>query len=446
MESTYNYLKIAFQELKSETRQNPSFLLLLFVLISIPLGYAVNGIAVGLFAIVTIITFKKSNFRIEKNIIFPVILYFLMVLSITWSHDIGATVKALSKTLPLLVIPVCFMVLPKFSSQPKKQIIKYYSFGILFFIVYYISRAIIRFFITGDTSVFFYHELVTEGVNAIHASVYVAVAFFYFYTNPAISISNRIIALVMAVFIFLLSSKNIILVFIPLVLFYEIFYSKKGQKKSKKQWITIGLFLFLSLITLFSTKIRDRFSIEFQANKTEGSLNTDFGNGNKVFNVSMHQAWTQKTFQPNDYFPGTAFRVYQIRIFKEMLQEDPILFTGYGLNASDFRIEEKGKEHNIFSGDATHDGYQKKNFHNQYIQIFAETGIFGLLLLLVMVSLNLKNAIKKKDFIHISFAVLTISLFLTESFLSRQRGVVFFTAIYCLFNTGMIQKHIEKST
>jgi len=57
------------------------------------------------------------------------------------------------------------------------------------------------------------------------------------------------------------------------------------------------------------------------------------------------------------------------------------------------------------------------------------------MLLVLMLSFNLKNAIKNKDFIHIAFAVLMISLFLTESFLWRQRGIVFFTLFYCLLNS-----------
>jgi O-antigen ligase len=66
-------------------------------------------------------------------------------------------------------------------------------------------------------------------------------------------------------------------------------------------------------------------------------------------------------------------------------------------------------------------------------------GIFGLLLLLVILFVNLNNALKTKDFIHISFAVLMISLFLTESFLWRQRGVMFFTVMYCLFNSRFLE-------
>ena len=188
--------------------------------------------------------------------------------------------------------------------------------------------------------------------------------------------------------------------------------------------------MLLIVAIAFTGKITDRFLIEYYSNVRENSLNQEIGNANhKVYNVSMRQAWLQDKFKPNDYFAGTAFRVYQIRIFKEMLQEDSILLTGYGLNATDFKIVEKGVLHNLYSD------YGKKNFHNEYIQIFAELGIFGMLLLLSMLFVNIKNAIKTKDFVLISFAVLTISLFLTESFLSRQRGIVFFTVLYCLFNS-----------
>ena len=99
MANTYNYLNLVFQKLKSESKQNPLLISLVLVLLSIPLGYAINGFAVGLFVLITIITFKKSNFRIDKNGIIPIFLYFLMVLSIIWSQDVNATVKAISKTL-----------------------------------------------------------------------------------------------------------------------------------------------------------------------------------------------------------------------------------------------------------------------------------------------------------------------------------------------------------
>jgi O-antigen ligase len=74
------------------------------------------------------------------------------------------------------------------------------------------------------------------------------------------------------------------------------------------------------------------------------------------------------------------------------------------------------------------------NFHNQYIQVFAELGIVGFLLLLLMLVLSISNAIASKNYFHIAFSVLMLSLFITESFLWRQRGVTFFIVMYCVLN------------
>ncbi|WP_181248518.1 O-antigen ligase family protein [Flavobacterium magnum] len=441
MANTSNYSTNAFQELKNETKRNPPFLFFILAVLSIPMPYAVNGIAVGLFALVTVISCKKSNIRIERSLVFPILLYLLMALSLVWSHDREATTRAISKVLPLLVLPVCFIIGPKYSLNQKRKIMMFYSYGILLYCIFYLLKALVTYFRTQDFSVFFYHNLVTEDVNAIHVSIYAALAFFWFFTKNTKRLADKLAMFLMATFIVLLSSKNVIFVLVLLIIFYEIFYYKATQNI---KWITLGLLVLLSATMLFSGKIRDRFLVEFRSNQQEGTLNTDFGPQGQVYNVSIKQAWEKEHFQQNEYFPGAAFRVYQFRIFTEMLAEDPIFFTGYGLNATDFRIEQKGLEHTIFSGNAENEGYQKKNFHNQYVQLFAETGVFGFLLLLVIVFLNLKNAFKTKDFVHISFAILMISLFLTESFLARQRGVVFFAAIYCLFNSGIAMKFRDK--
>tara|TARA_R110000868_G_scaffold40945_2_gene140582 strand:- start:6081 stop:7409 length:1329 start_codon:yes stop_codon:yes gene_type:complete len=439
METIYAYLKNAFQELMLLHKQSPPLLLLFVVLLTIPLSYAINSIAMGLFSVVTLFYFKKSNFKLDKNLILLVFLYLLMALSLLWTADLNASTTALSKEIPLLIFALSFMSFSSFDESKKQIIRKYYSIGMFFYLLYFLIKAVVRYSITRDSSVFFYHELVTDDLNAIHVSVYMSVAFFYFYSKEVRSKLDAIIAFLLAVFIFLLSSKNIIIIFIVLYIVFELFYSK-GQFKQKKA--VVSLLLVASILVLFSTKIEERFLEEWESNNPEKSISSSALNAETVNNISVYQAWTQDKFKQNDYFSGTAFRVYQIRIFKEMLEEDAMFFKGYGLNASDFRIKEKGIEHTVFSGDATHDGYQNKNFHNQYVQIFAETGVFGLLLLLLIVSLSLRNAIKSKDFVAISFAVLMISLFLTESFLSRQRGVVFFTILFCVFNAKNSPKPI----
>ena len=438
METIYAYLKKASQELRLLFKQSPPIVALLLVLLTIPLNYAVNSIAIGIFVVTTLFCIKKSNLRLDKNVLLLAFLFLLMAVSLLWTADFHASMRALSKELPLLVFALSFMTFPSFDKTKKQIVLKYYSIGMCFYLLYFLIRAIIRFSISKDSGVFFYHELVTEDLNAIHVSVYMALAFFYFYSKKAKSKVDLMVSLLVLIFIFLLSSKNIIIVFIGLIFVFELFYSKVKLNQKK------GLFtvlLLCSIFILFSSKIKERFLVEIDSNKVE---NTSDSLTDEVHVVSVYEAWTKDKFKQNDFFPGAAFRVYQIRIFKEMLEEDVVFFSGYGLNASDFRIKEKGKEHTVFSGDATHDGYQNKNFHNQYVQIFAETGVLGLLLILLIVSLNLRNAIKSKDFVAISFSVLMISLFLTESFLSRQRGVVFFAILFCVFNTKNSVKPIIK--
>jgi len=319
-----------------------------------------------------------------------------------------------------------FLMYPSTHFLP--QLKKGYAFGVLIYTLFCLGKACIRYSFQHDTSVFFYHELVSEDVNAIHVSVYVAMAIFIFIQRLKTDKKTWVYLLVLLVFLVLLSSKNILVITLILAASYGI-VAFKSQWKSKAVWM--GLLATLGILVLFSGKLISRFKLEWESNTVPKSINTTLSApGQNVYNVSVVQAWNQAVFLPNDYFAGTAFRVYQIRIFCEMLQEDPILFTGYGLNATDAKIAQKRIEHNLYPG------YETKNFHNEYIQLFAELGIFGALLLLAMLYVTVRNAFRAKDFVHISFAVLMISLFLTESFLSRQRGVVFFTLLYSLMNTS----------
>lgn len=431
MGNIYNYLMTAWQE---ERKNNLFVLLAALVLVTIPLPYIFNSIAVVAFVMSSILNAKNYKFSFQKVLIYPIALYLIMALSIIWTIDFKLTFEALSKELSLLLLPLCFFII-QFCKAEKLKILSYFSHAIFGYCVFYLIKAIVRYFLTNDTSVFFYHELVTLDVNAIHVSVYCVVSFFYFLVKTNKTTFDKIAIIILATVTILLSSKNIILTFILLLLIYA-FYNRKNTVK--KSYVFIFLILTVASLTLFFNKIKERFEIEIQSTGTEKTINNSISDQGAVYNVTINEAWNKDKFLYNDYFPGTALRVYQIRIFKELLQEENIFFTGFGLNASWAKIKEKRIEHNLYPG------YEGFNFHNQYVQNFADLGVFAFLLLIIMVLLTLKIAIKNKDFIHFSFAVLMISLFLTESFLWRQRGVVFFTMLYCLLNTNLMDQNLKR--
>jgi O-antigen ligase len=249
MGNTYNYLTTVIRDLKEGFKTSPSLFLITLVLLTIPLNYAVNSIALGVYFGMTLLGIRKNTFKIDNNLLLPIMLFVLMAVSLIWTHDMSSSLKALSKSLPLLVVPICFFITSPLNKEEKEILIKNFSYGMLFFSLYYFLKAVIRFILTEKKSVFFYHELVTEDLNAIHFSVYISVALFYFITRTHKSILDKISAVFLSLFLILLSSKNITIVFLVLSLIY---YLKTNKFITRNKLVQIAIFLlFLTAISFF---------------------------------------------------------------------------------------------------------------------------------------------------------------------------------------------------
>lgn len=436
MVNIYNYLKNVWKKVSLDLHQNSFAYLVLLVLLTLPLPYIFSSIAAIILVVYGIIFYPKGTFQNSKSLWIPIVLYFGIAMSYFWSITPSLTFSALSKQIPLFLFPLVFFWHRLENENALQKVKNGYVFGYTLYALFWLSKAVIRFGITGSTHVFFYHELVTNDLNAIHVSLYLALGFFMVLEKKKRTLWDYFSMGILALCIVLLSSKNIIVLFFILALF-RTYYLFRNQLSKRLKW-TFFIAL-LSIGVIFSGKVKERFYLEIASNTEAVSINQDIGKPTeKVFNVSIKDAWNRPVFNKNDFFPGTALRVYQLRIFKEMMQEDGKWFTGYGANATDLKIKQKRIAYQLY------EGYDVFNFHNQYIQLFAEIGVFGFLLCIVMVLVNLKIAIKRKDFVHFSFAILIISLFLTESFLARQRGVLFFTLFYCIYNS-LIDKEIKSN-
>ena len=157
MTNTYNFLLNAFQKAKTEIKTQLFEILIAVVLLTLPLHYRFNSISIMLLCTYTIVTFKKENFRVTKMLLLPILLYFLMVFSLFWTIDFAASAKSLSKEIPLLLLPIIFLVNPLKSSSQQQKVLRYFGFGMFLYAVFYLSKATILFVLNGDSSVFFYH-------------------------------------------------------------------------------------------------------------------------------------------------------------------------------------------------------------------------------------------------------------------------------------------------
>lgn len=416
-------------------RNNEIFVFLVaFVLLTIPLKHIVGSLSIILFLLVVLINYKKNNFVLNKWLLLPIAFYFLMTLSLLWTRNISLSLAGLQKELGFLLIPIAFIFMPKLSIKQCSKILGLYSYGMVLYSIYYLAKAVFRFINTGETNVFFYHELVSLDLNAIYVSVFVSFALFYFINKKTKNNRIGICIAILALMVFLLSSKSIIFIDFLLIICYYSFFSDVPKTVRVLTITLVSGFLLFSLA--FVEEVRERFLLEYETAFVDNTVNAKIGNEMaKVYNVSVHQAWNDKEFQQNQFFPGTALRVYQFRIFTELIREESIFFTGFGLEAPQEQIQKKAKQYKLY------DGYGDFNFHNQYIQTFAELGFFGLLLVISMLYGTLKTACQHKNFLQITFGITMILLFLSESFFCRQRGITFFIMLYCLFNSNLMEKY-----
>jgi O-antigen ligase len=403
---------------------------ILFLLLCIPLNYAYSNVALVVLFIVSLVVYKKITFNI--GLLFPIILYGLMLVSYFWTLDKSLTANALMKEISLIIIPISFFFFGKIGDLQFRKIVEYYAYSIVLYSVIVFLIALVKYFNSHNSSVFYYHELVSKDVNAIHFSVFVSLAFFILLIDEYKKYYNYLVLSFLGLILLLLSSKTVIFCFFVLLIIYEVLYSKTAQRLRLRNLIIFGIGL---VSILFIGKVKDRFLSEYKANTTKSISHNVIDPITSTVNIiSMKEAWSNCVFTPNDYFPGSAFRIYQARIFFELMKENNVYFTGFGLGASQSKIETKTIDYNLYQGDDTLDGYQKKNFHNQYLQLFAEIGLFGFTILVLMILYSIKLSIKNKNYVFFAFTSLMMVVFLTESFLWRQRGVLFFTTFYCLFH------------
>ena len=102
--------------------------------------------------------------------------------------------------------------------------------------------------------------------------------------------------------------------------------------------------------------------------------------------------------------------------------------------------------------DALFQSYQKKgitgaiakklNAHNQYLQTFIGTGLFGFILLVLMTVGIIIYGFLKKNFLLSLFGIVLTLNFLVESMLQAQAGFIFFTFFICL----LLDNNLNKTT
>ncbi|MCB9202265.1 MAG: O-antigen ligase family protein [Flavobacteriales bacterium] len=392
-----------FEKRQINTEQIYIWLSTIF-LCSLLFGYAMSSISFVLLVLFGVVNGVRKR-KVYKNIfyVFPVVYFFIGLFSLFWTNNETKTVESLSRHLPFLLFPLSFYFIPYYTKRIYVRIIKNFAYFLALFFIFLLINSLIRYLDSREVGEFFYHSLVSPFKdNAIYVSSFVMFTFLfgveYFFSRK-----DKIILSILFLFLLFLSSKNIIITTL-LILFLIASLRIVRQKELKKVFFLIPLLVIVGMSIYFLIPIRERFMSEL-------TLNLDFILYGKDY---YDYQWT-----------GFQNRIFQNRIFFEMIADDNLPFYGLGLGASQDLLTGYYKHYNMY------EDFWDYNFHNQYLQTYSEVGIVGLGIVFTMLFSSLYLFIKKSEYVYLIFFILFFILFFTESFLVRQKGIMFFCFIYC---------------
>jgi len=124
-------------------------------------------------------------------------------------------------------------------------------------------------------------------------------------------------------------------------------------------------------------------------------------------------------------YSGISLRTKIWKNTFEVIKDSPIYGHGFGLSQT--KLVEQYKKINFRRG-----FINDYNSHNQYLQTLLDSGILGLVVLLLILTfpfLDFSNI----RLTHSLFSIIIIISFIPESFFLRQYGVLFFSLFYSLF-------------
>lgn len=389
---------------------------LFFGVLLLPL--IVSTIAYGLIIGYTVFYAVKHKIKpnFDKATLAFVLLYGLMALSLLWTINRDLTITGISRKSAFLIIPLLFLFIPKFSLEDTKRVFLYFSYTMGAYAIFFIMMGFWHYIKTGSIVNLTHHELVSPlDLNRVYVSFFIVTAFFHLIFNEKKSLINKLLISLLLGFLILLSSKSIIVTTLIITLFS--YFKKEKMRFGLKGIVFLGFVLSI-LIGIF--KFNPKFFTELAPRYME------------IIN--------KQDYQKNYYFNGSELRLLYTRFLFEYEKEEPILFKGFGLNATQEKLNEKCLKYNVPPGYGT-----EYNFHNQYNQTLAEIGLIGLLLLLYILFIGFKFAITNRYNFAIAIFIIFSTLLFTESVFNRQRGIYFFLITYFLIvNTNFTKKVADK--
>lgn len=373
----------------------------------IPIWKQILPLIAGLLAISYFITgdWKSRLIMLKRSSSMLALIgfYLFNVIGMIWTQNYDKGWLHLEIKLSLLLFPFIIFARPDLSTGHIRFIRRTFIFGSLASALFLISRAFYIFIMTGENH--FSYESFSPYFHPSYLSMYFLLAAFMLYEEFRI-IQKPIAQLfpvgivILITSIILLSSKiNLLILLITLAYFFITAF----RKSEKKAPIIIGIaFALTSLagIIYFVPAISERVTTAINVIKSDTEVDANA-------------------------IESTSARLLIWESALDLIKENPM-----GVGVGDVNIElTKQYQKNHFSAIES----KQLNAHNQFLQTTVALGYIGLVLLLLVFLVPLRDGILQNNRCLVFFIALFFINALVEGVLETQTGILFFAFFLSVF-------------
>lgn len=337
----------------------------------------------------------KGKFQALARSSWDIWLYLIiLIIGLLYSEDVRAGLSTLETSFSLLAIPVVMTAI----SPDRSRLVKInysFVFGLLLACIICLGGAFVNYSQSGEISFFAFENL--TGILK-HQPTYIAyylifgisiVLYALFYWESPLSAYTLIGILVVFFIVLMLSGGKT--AFISLLLTFSFFILKfLLEQRTSHKTLVFGIVVTMTFALLF---------------------------------VNTIDYWNERLITESDYWHREA-------LWKSAVNASPNPWVGVGTGADRMALNDYYRSHNL-------NEFAEKNFnaHNQFLQTYITNGLIGLLALIILLARPLYFAVSTGDSPGILFIFPFLIYGITEVFLGRYQGVVFFALLHHLVIT-----------
>ena len=396
---------------------------------------AVSSISIAAILLAGIILNRSSltsPFRTNTRNLFLggcILLFFLQIIALLYTTNTQQGWASVRIKTGLLITPLAICFTAYTFTAISKKLLAHYCLILFTATLYCLFISFLNYQETGDSSVFFYHPLVSPiDQHAVYFSLLVMIGLIFLLENIEkrdfifTRLFHFFLIVYLSIFLFLLSSKLVIGFYIFLLLYY--FIRLLQNNKLNRLAIAGSLIVCIAVVSLVlavPNPVSKRFS--------------------EIINGDIRLV-AQDRFDKGDYFNGLQFRLLQWRFVTEILTENKRWWPGVSPgDAQDF-LNKKYISKNMYSGEPERGdrGYLIYNTHNQFLETLLQNGIIGLFVLLVICFSLVKMTVHKKNRTTSFIVLLLLAWLFTESVFETQYGIIIFTFFPLFVAAGKPEK------